>query len=89
MLKIGGIWGKIAKNSDTRYLSFGFDNAFYQFVPQLKGCSLVAFYVKEKNKKSDKAPDYELYIDADGLKNKNKTENIVEFDDVEEENMPF
>ena len=49
----------------------------------------MAFYVKENNKKSDTAPDYELYIDADGLKNKNKTENIVEFDDVEEENMPF
>ena len=88
MLKIGGIWGKIAKNSDTRYLSFGFDKAFYKFVPQLKGCSMVAFYIKETDKKNDKAPDYELYIDADEPKTKNKAENIVEFDDIEEE-IPF
>lgn len=88
MLKIGGVWGRIAKHTDKRYLSIGLDAGFLKLVPQLKDCSLIAFYTKETDKKSDKAPDYELFLDVKKEKNK-ETYSVTGFDDAETDEVPF
>lgn len=82
-MKIGNIWNKISKN-DNRFLSFSLDEAFLALYPQFKSLSLVAFYIPEKERKSDKSPSYSLHLVL--KENKTKEENVVEF---AEDDIPF
>lgn len=90
MLKIGGIWNKISKNN-KRYQAIVLDKTLLKLYPQLQGVNFVAFYVPETERKSDKAPDYTLYIDEVTPKPQNdqSNENIVQYEDMTDEEIPF
>ena len=89
MIKIGAIWGKTADKTNKRYLSFALDPAVLELYPQLKGCSIVAFYIGQNDRKNENSPDYELFLDVKGKKKQdgNQDGNIVEF--VNDEEIPF
>lgn len=83
MLRFGAMWGRISKKN-KRYLSIGLDKTIYELYPNLKNCSLIAFYVDEKDRKDENSPTYELFLDVKG--EKKEEENIVSFGDEE---IPF
>lgn len=83
MLKIGAMWGKVSEKN-KRYLSIGLDPTVLELYPQLKECSLIAFFVEEKDRKNENSPTYELFLDV--KKKKKQEENIVEITDDE---IPF
>lgn len=82
-MKIGNIWNKISKN-DNKFLSFSLDEAFLELYPQFKSLSLVAFYIPEEERKSDKSPSYTLHLMS--RKNKTEEESVVDFTEVD---IPF
>lgn len=82
-MKIGNIWNKTSENNN-RFLSFSLDEAFLALYPQFKSLSLVAFYIPEKERKSDKSPSYSLHLVI--KENKTKEESVIEFAEVD---IPF
>jgi len=67
MLKIGAAWCKVSENGKG-YLSFNFEPEFREMTFCLKDLNFVGFELDEK--KSEKSPDYTIYLDKVSDENK-------------------
>lgn len=75
-MNIGSAWAKVSEKG-TRFLSIALDEAILELYPQLKNCTITAFYIKEEDRKSDKSPTYQLVL------NKKKPVENKETDDID------
>ncbi len=81
-MDIGCIFSKVSKN-DIHYQSYAFDKAFLELVPQLKECSLTAFYIPEDKRKSKNSPNWRLVLTKKEYKKEEEYNSLVKFDETE------
>ena len=77
-MKIGSGWTRNTDNGDT-YISIALDEAIEELFPQLKGCFINLWHIKQEDRKVDNSPAWSINLSVKKeLTKQSKSEEIEE-----------
>lgn len=74
-MKIGSGWTKTTDNGDT-YISVALDDVVEELYPQLKGCLINLWHVKQEDRRGEKSPGWTISLSVKKQKEEKETEEI-------------